>query len=106
MKSNAALDYPINLGKNETKKKKKTSQTNSFTTSSFSKIIKEEKNEREPDGYMIFLDSLCSLFHSVYNMERKVTLVHSRIGYRNINHSVIQLPYLMIAKEWKKERRR
>lgn len=87
-------------------KQKKTSQTNSFTTSSFSKVIKEEeKNEREPDEYMIFLDSLCSLFHSVYNMERKVTLVHSRIGYRNINHSVIQLPYLMIAKERKKERR-
>ena len=89
-------------------KQKKTSQTNSFTTSSFSKVIKEEEeeNEREPDEYMIFLDSLCSLFHSVYNMERKVTLVHGRVGYRNINHSVIQLPYLMIAKEWKKERRR
>ena len=88
------------------KQKKKTSQTNSFTTSSFSKVIKEEeKNERKPDGYMIFLDSLCSLFHPVYNMERKVTLVHSRVRYRNINHSVIQLPYLMIAKERKKERR-
>lgn len=28
---------------------------------------------------MIFLDSLCSLFHPVYNMECKMTLVHSRI---------------------------